>query len=122
MGVSLETLALAKKYTRSYVSQHGGGGGGSGGETAKGVVGTVSIGSGWSGSGPYTQTVVASGYEVTDKTCVDLIGDDTSIGQMIEDGVCQIYISNNNGTLTAYAIGGKTTSGLTFQAIFSEVS
>lgn len=121
MGVSLETLALAKKYTRKYVADHGGSGGG-GGEVAPGTVGSVTIGTGWSGSGPFSQIVSATGYDVTDNTCVDLIGDETSIAQMIEDGVGQIFISNDNGALTAYAIGGKTTTTLTFQAIFSEVS
>ena len=120
MGISLETYALAKKYTKAYVDQHGGGS--SGGEVAPGTAGTITIGSGWSGNGPYTQSVTASGYMVSENTRVDLVGDSDAIAQMISDGVGQIYIVNDNGSLTAYAIGGQTTESITFQAIFSEVT
>lgn len=121
MSVSLETYALAKKYTEAYVAQHGGGG--ESGEVTPSTVGSITIGSGWVGdSSPYTQSVSASGYIVSPNTCVDLVANDEAVAQMIADGVSQIYISNDEGVLTAHAIGGKTTASLTFQAIYTEVS
>ena len=83
---------------------------------------SVTLSSTWSGSGPYTQTVSVSGYTVTANTKVDLQPDATAIGQMISDGVLALYIVNNNGTLTAYAVGAATTASLTLQATCTEVA
>ena len=84
--------------------------------------GTVSLGTTWSGSGPYTQTVTVSGYTVTANTKVDLQPDATAIAQMISDGVQALYVVNNNGTLTAYAISAATTASLTIQVTCTEVA
>ena len=83
---------------------------------------SVTLSSTWSGSGPYTQTVTVSGYTVTANTKVDLQPDATAIGQMISDGVLALYVVNNNGTLTAYAISAATTASLTIQVTCTEVA
>ena len=41
---------------------------------------------------------------------------------MADDGTVALYIANNTGTLTAYAVGEKTTVALTIQATITEVS
>lgn len=119
MSLSLETLALAKKYTKSYVDEHGGGGGGGGSSvTCK----SLTLSTSWVGNAsPYTQTVSISGYTVTSKTKVDLTADEAAIAVMQASGTERIYISQNNGQLTAYAIGGKPTASMTVNAIIQEV-
>lgn len=81
---------------------------------------SVSLSASWSGSGPYTQTVTISGYTVTANTKVDIQPDATAIAQLTNDGVSALYIMNNNGTLTAYAVGAATTANLTMQVTLYE--
>ena len=80
--------------------------------------------SSWSGSGPWTQTVTVSGLAigVTARSIVSLQPDSTALSHMASVGCAAIYVSNNNGTLTAYAIQKKPTSNLTIQCIVTEVS
>jgi len=113
-GISFPTLALARAYT----DEHGGGGGG--GSKAKTL--TISLGTSWTGDDPYRQAVSVSGYSVTSKTKVDLVADSATVDSMLSMGVAQIYVENNNGTLTVVALGGMPTKALTLQAIFSEVN
>ena len=82
---------------------------------------TVTLSTDWVGdASPYTQTVTISG--TTNNSKVDLQPDATSIAQMAEDGVVALYIANDNGTLTSYAVGEKPTVALTIQATITEVS
>lgn len=81
---------------------------------------TLTLGTSWSGYNPYTQNVTVSGYTVTSKTKVDIVGDASTINTLCNDGVSTVFVSNNNGTLTAYAIGGKPKSALTVQASLYE--
>lgn len=118
MSISLETLALAKKYTEDYVSEHGGG---SGGDGTSGTHGSITFTENWEGNDPYTQVVAAEGYNPSAQTKVDLLADDAVISRMVAGGINQIYIENNNGVLTAYAIGGKLSASMVVQAVFSEV-
>lgn len=83
---------------------------------------SISLSTTWSGSGPYTQTVTISGYTITANSKVDLQPDSTALARMISDGVNALYISNNNGTLTAYAIGAAPTAALSIQCTITEVS
>lgn len=74
----------------------------------------------WTGSGPYAQTITITGATVTTKTKVDIQPDATAIAQLINDGVTALYIENNNGTLTVYAVGAATTANITVQISYYE--
>lgn len=82
---------------------------------------TVTLSTNWAGNAsPYTQAITISG--TTSNSKVDLQPDATAIEQMADDGTLALYIANDNGILTAYAIGEKPTAGLTIQATITEVS
>lgn len=84
---------------------------------------TLTLSTSWTGSSsPYTQTVNVVGYTVSSNTKVDLYADSTVINSMVSSGTNTIMVINNNGTLTAYAIGGKPTSALTVQACIYETA
>lgn len=72
----------------------------------------------WSGSDPYTQTITISGATITSNTKVDIQADSTALTQLISDGVSALYIVNNSGTLTLYAIGAATTADITVQVTY----
>ena len=75
----------------------------------------------WSGNDPYIKGVTLNGYTVTENTRVDLISDMATLRQMDADGVEALYIVNDNGTLTAYAVGGMPSAALTVSATVSEM-
>ena len=62
------------------------------------------------------------GYAPTSTTVVNVINDADVMRQMIEDDVQSIYIVNNSGALTAYAIGGKPSVALTVPVVYIETS
>ena len=81
---------------------------------------TTLTASGWSGTAsPYTQRVTVTGGKATSQ--VNVQGDATAIQQMLDDGTNAIYIANNNGTFTAYAVGGKPTANLSIQMTVYDV-
>lgn len=85
--------------------------------------GTVSLSaSGWAGRGPYTQAVTVSGATVSANSMVELQPDSTVLTHMYNVGVAAIYITNDNGTLTAYAVAKKPTVDLTIQCSVVETS
>lgn len=82
---------------------------------------SITLSTDWTGSAsPYAQAVTISG--TTSNSKVDLQPDATAIQQMADAGTVALYIANNNGTLTAYAVGEKPTAALTIQATITEVS
>ena len=83
---------------------------------------SITLSTTWSGSDPYTQTVTLSNYTVTSNSKVDIQPDSTAIAQLISDSVKGLYILNNAGTLTAYAVGAPTTASLTLQVTITEVT
>ena len=83
--------------------------------------GSITFGTTWSGSDSYTQTVTVTGASVGSKSKVDLQPDATALAQLASDGITALYISNNAGTLTAYAIGGSISVSTTVQCTVSEV-
>ena len=80
---------------------------------------TVSAAS-WSGAGPYTQTITITGATITSNTKVDIQPDAAAIAQFIEDGTQALYVLNNSGTLTLYAVGEATTQDVTVQVTYYE--
>lgn len=82
---------------------------------------TVNLSSSWSGAGPYSQTVTISGETITNKTKVDVQPNSTVIQAMMNNGIYGLYIENNNGTLTAYCVGGYFSDSISIQVSLSEV-
>ena len=85
-------------------------------------VASVTLSATWSGDDPYTQTVTISGETITTNSKIDLQPDATALAQMIDDGTSALWIENNNGALTAYAIGAGTSVALTIQCTIAEVT
>lgn len=75
--------------------------------------------SGWSGDNPYTQSISVAGATATSR--VDMQPDETVLTQMLNDGVSALFIKNDNGALTAVAMGAAPTADLTVQATITEV-
>lgn len=67
-----------------------------------------------------SQTVTISGITVNSK--VDIQMDATALGVLIDSGTSAIWIENNNGTLTAKALGEKPNANLSVQVTITEVS
>lgn len=84
-------------------------------------LGSISLSSSWSGSGPYSQTVTVTGATVTVNSKVDIQLTAAQIASLISAGVTGLVIENNNGTLTAYAVGAET-GAMTIQVTVTEVS
>lgn len=80
---------------------------------------SVMLSATWNGSGPYTQTVQVLGAGANSR--IDLQPDATVIQQMLDDNVSALYIENNNGVFTAYAVGEKPTVALTIQVSITEM-
>lgn len=81
------------------------------------TVATLTLSKNWQGnSSPYTQTVPVTGYTVTRYTKVDLVANPSVIEIMLDSRTDEIMIINDNGVLTAYAIGEKPNAALTVQA------
>lgn len=75
----------------------------------------------WTGSvSPYSQVITVVGADITANTQIDLQPDATALAQMLTDGTTAMYIDNNNGTLTMYAITNKPTADLLLQATYYE--
>jgi hypothetical protein len=89
-----------------------------GGGSAVMKIATVSLPkASWSGSSsPYYQTLTVSGATITGATKVDLCASTSVVASMTASGTREIVIVNNNGTLTAYAIGNKPSENLSLQA------
>ena len=84
------------------------------------IVDTVSIGTSWTGDGPYTQ-VVAVGEANADSK-VDIQPDATIIQKLIDAGTTALYIVNDNGVFTAVAIGSAPTESLTVQCTITKTA
>ena len=73
----------------------------------------------WEGSGPYTQTVQMEG--TTPRSKVDIQPDSNVFATLMADGVTALWIQNDNGTLTAYALGAAPAGEMTIQCTVTEV-
>lgn len=86
-------------------------------------VASVTLSTSWTGSAsPYTQSVSITGATITAHTKVDVQPDATAIAQMVNDTCYAVYIENNNGSLTAYAVGSAPTASLALQVTYYETA
>ena len=84
------------------------------------IVASVSLGTSWTGTGPYTQVVTINGIESDSK--IDLQPDADVINKLMESGTSALYIVNNNGVATAVAIDAAPNSALTIQCTITKVA
>ena len=84
------------------------------------IVDTVSIGTSWTGTGPYTQVVTVSEADADSK--VDLQPDATIIQKLIDAGTTALYIVNDNGVFSAVALGAAPTESLTVQCTITKTA
>ena len=84
------------------------------------IVDTVSIGTSWTGTGPYTQVVTVSEADADSK--VDIQPDATIIQKLIDAGTTALYIVNDNGVFSAVAIGSAPTESLTVQCTITKTA
>ena len=89
---------------------------------SSGTVGEITLGTSWSNAQPHAQNVTVSGYTVTNSTMISVLPDAGVITQMKQDGTTTIYISNDGGTVTAYAIGSAPSVSLTLPVLYTEVT
>ena len=77
------------------------------------VKGSVLLAATWYGNGPYTQQITIPG--VTAHSKIDLQLDATALGVLITRGVTALYVQNNNGVLTVYALGASPSTAMSVQ-------
>ena len=75
--------------------------------------------SGWSNNAQSLN--LSSIYTVTNKTKVDIEGDNTVLEQLVIDDCEGIYVENNNGSLTIKAITNAPTESIAVQLVVYEV-
>ena len=82
------------------------------------IVGTVSLGTSWTGAGPYTQVVTIDGVDSDSK--IDLQPDADVINKLMESGTTALYIVNDSGVATAVALGAAPNAGLEIQCTITK--
>ena len=88
---------------------------------AKTSMATVTIpNSAWSGTEPHTASITVAGYTVTPNTRVDVACNYQTLSDLAFAGVSTLFVENNSGTLTAYAVGAVPTSSVTVTALLYE--
>ena len=83
-------------------------------------LGSIVLGSSWSGNDPYYQVVTVTGCNVTRNSKIDLQFSAENISALIAADVQAIWVENNNGTITVYSLGGHPTSAMTIQCTVLE--
>lgn len=83
-------------------------------------VGSITLSATWTGTNPKSQTVTVTGTTVTAGSKVELQPTAAQTSQLISAGTQALTIENNNGTLTAYAVGTTPASSMTIQCTVEE--
>ena len=68
----------------------------------------------------YYQTISSLTSNITNKSKIDILPNQTIISQLLEDGVSGMYIENNNKVVKIYAIGAAPTESLTLSVSIQE--
>ena len=76
--------------------------------------------SAWHGAEPHVATVTVTGYTVTENTRVDVACNYATMSSLANAGVSALYVENNMGTLTAYAMGAAPNTEITVTALLYE--
>lgn len=76
----------------------------------------------WAGSNPYTQTVTISGETITANTKVDLLPSTAVLNQMASAGISELFVTNSNGVLTAFAFGALPSEAIAISAVLQETA
>lgn len=84
------------------------------------IVDTVSLGTSWTGAGPYTQVVTIDGIESDSK--IDLQPDADVINKLMESGTTALYIVNDSGVATAVALGAAPNVALEIQCTITKTA
>lgn len=84
------------------------------------IVDTVSLGTSWTGTGPYTQVVTIDGIESDSK--IDIQPDANVINKLMESGTTALYIVNDSGVATAVALGAAPTVALEIQCTITKTA
>jgi hypothetical protein len=92
---------------------------GSGADAPK-LTSVTMLAANWSGnSNPWSQVISCNGVNVNSK--LDLQPTPTQIVEL-QDAEISLMLTNNQGTVTAWAIGGKPTSDMTMDVLITEVT
>lgn len=90
---------------------------------AKTTMATLTIPSNaWTANEPHTASVTVTGYNVTINTRIDVACNYATMNSLAIAGVSALYVENDNGTLTAYAIGAAPSSSITVNALIYETN
>ena len=109
-----------KKEDGSWQEVWGGTGGGSGGAAAPKLTSVTMLAANWGGNNnPYSQVVACSGVNVNSK--LDLQPTPEQIVEL-QDAEVSLMLTNTNGSVTAWAIGGKPTKDYTMDVLITEVT
>lgn len=81
---------------------------------------SVTLGTEWEGEDPFTQSVSIA--YATPFSIVTLQADDEALAQLINDGVRALWIENDDGVLTAHAVGGVNTVELVLQCTLEDTT
>ena len=90
-----------------------------GGVGSGAIIGSITLSTEWSetetGSGIFTQSVSVPGINITDRSMINLQPDAATLKAMLDNGTYSLTVSNDGGSLTAYAIGSAPQESMTVQ-------